>query len=59
MPYLVRKVPQSPFYMVMNEKTKRVYAKHTTQSKAEAQVRLLHAMEKKLPRPLPSSWYTP
>ena len=50
MPYLVRKVPQSPFYMVMNEKTKRIYAKHTTQSKAEAQVRLLHAMEKKLPK---------
>jgi len=50
MPYLVRKVPQSPFYEVVNEKTKRIYAKHTTQSKAEAQVRLLQGMEKKLPK---------
>lgn len=50
MPYAIRRVPQSPFYTVFNEKTKRVYAKHTTKEKAEAQVRLLHQMEKKLPK---------
>jgi len=48
MPYAIRKLPSSPFYEVYNEKTKRHYAKHTTKQKAEAQLRLLTAMEKKM-----------
>jgi len=50
MPYVIRKLPRSPFYEVVNEKTKRIYAKHATKEKAEAQVRLLQGMEKKLPK---------
>lgn len=48
MPYAVRKLPESPLYEVYNKRTKRHYAKHTTKEKAEAQVRLLHMMEKKM-----------
>ena len=48
MPYAIRKLPSSPFYEVYNKKTMRHYAKHSTKEKAEAQVRLLEQMEKKM-----------
>lgn len=47
MPYVMRKLPRLPLYKVMNKSTGRVYAKRTTRDKAEAQVRLLRAGEKK------------
>jgi hypothetical protein len=47
MPYVIRKLRNQPFYQVKNIATGEIYAKHTTKAKAEAQVRLLHAKEKK------------
>jgi hypothetical protein len=47
MPYVMRKLPRLPFYRVMNKNTGKVYAKKSTKDKAEAQIRLLRATEKK------------
>lgn len=43
MPYKIQKVGTA--YQVVNADTGKVYAKHTTRAKAQAQVRLLHAKE--------------
>jgi hypothetical protein len=45
MPYAILKTGKG--YSVINKDTGRVFAKHTTKQKAEAQVRLLHSKEKK------------
>jgi len=41
MPYAIKQIPHTNMYRVYNLKTGRVYAKHTTKDKAEAQLRLL------------------
>jgi hypothetical protein len=46
MPYLLQKHIDGS-YSVVNKKTGFVHAKHTTKSKAEAQIRLLGMMEAK------------
>lgn len=43
MPYRLRKVGTR--YEVVNTRTGRVHAKHTTKAKAEAQLRLLRGIE--------------
>ena len=43
MPFAITKTPSG--YMVRNEHTGQIHAKHTTLAKAKAQVRLLHAIE--------------
>jgi hypothetical protein len=43
MPYLIKKVGR--YFQVSNADTGKIYAKHTTKQKAEAQIRLLHAIE--------------
>lgn len=45
MPYAIRKVRKQPCYRVYNSKTKRTYAKCTTKTNAEKQIRLLRAIE--------------
>jgi hypothetical protein len=45
MPYTIRKLPNKSCYRVTNQKTKRVYAKCTTKSRAKKQIRLLNAIE--------------
>lgn len=45
MPYTIRKVPNKECYRVRNAKTKRVFARCSTRKNAEAQVRLLRAIE--------------
>jgi hypothetical protein len=44
MPYQIKQVSPSKF-SVSNKDTGKVHAHHTTKAKAEAQVRLLHAIE--------------
>lgn len=44
MPYEVRPADDGKFE-VLNSKTGKVHAKHTTKEKADAQVRLLHMIE--------------
>lgn len=46
MPYAIVKHAHGD-YSVINATTKKVYAKHTSKAKAEAQVRLLHSVERK------------
>lgn len=41
MPYKMRKAKRG--YKVYNARTKRVYSKHTTKGKAQAQIRLLRS----------------
>jgi hypothetical protein len=45
MPYIIRKIPGKDEWMVKNKDTGKIHAKHTTKSKAEAQVRLLESKE--------------
>jgi hypothetical protein len=46
MPYLIRKLPGSHhLFQVVNSETGMIYSKHTSFSKAKAQLRLLHAKE--------------
>jgi len=45
MPYKTRKVPGRSCYRVYNAKTKRVFAKCTSKSKAQKQIKLLRAIE--------------
>ena len=45
MPYYTRKVRNKPCYRVSNRKTKRVFAKCTTKTRANKQMRLLRALE--------------
>ena len=44
MPYAIRALPTGQ-YEVVNRESRQVKAKHTTKAKAEAQVRLLNAIE--------------
>lgn len=44
MPYEIRKNSDGS-YEVLNKRTGKVHAKHTSKKKAEAQVRLLHMKE--------------
>lgn len=45
MPYTIRKVPRKSCFRVTNRKTKRVFARCTTKTRAQKQVRLLRAIE--------------
>ena len=45
MPYTIRKLPNKSCYRVTNRRTKRVYAKCTTTTRAKKQIRLLNAIE--------------
>lgn len=42
MPFIIRKVRNKDCWQVKNAETGKIYAKCTTKSKAEAQLRLLH-----------------
>jgi len=44
MPYAIRALPTG-HYEVINRESRQVKAKHTTKAKAEAQVRLLNAID--------------
>jgi len=44
MPYLIQKLP-SGLFRVVNTETGIIHSKHTSFSKAKAQLRLLHAKE--------------
>jgi hypothetical protein len=45
MPYSIRKVPRKSCFRVSNRKTKRVFARCTSKTRAQKQVRLLRALE--------------
>ena len=45
MPFTIRKLPNSNKYRVTNKKTGVVHSKATTKKKAEAQVRLMLAID--------------
>ena len=45
MPYSLRKVPRKRCYQVYNRKTKRIFSKCTTLSRAKKQMRLLNAID--------------
>jgi hypothetical protein len=45
MPYSIRKVPKKACFRVSNRKTKRVFARCTSKTRAQKQVRLLRALE--------------
>ena len=45
MPYATRKVRDKPCYRVSNRRTKRVFAKCTTKTRANKQMRLLRALQ--------------
>ena len=44
MPYTIRKLPKKDLYRVTSTKTGRVASKGTTKKKAQAQVKLLYAL---------------
>jgi len=46
MPYAIRRLPHSNLYKVYNLDTGRIYAKHTSKQRAEAQLRLLISLNK-------------
>jgi hypothetical protein len=46
MPFVIRKLPNQNRYKLYNPFTKKVYAYRTTREKAEAQRRLLYAIER-------------
>jgi len=48
MPYLIRKIRNKPLYKVINSATGKIHSTGTTKPKAEAQVRLLESLERKL-----------
>lgn len=45
MPYATRKVPNRKCFKVYNRRTKRVFAKCTSKTKARRQINLLRAIE--------------
>jgi len=45
MPWVIRKIRNSSYYVVKNKDTGHEYAHHTTKANAQAQVRLLRAVE--------------
>jgi hypothetical protein len=45
MPYTIRKVPNKRCYKVLNKRTKKVFAKCTSLTRAKKQVTLLRAIE--------------
>ena len=45
MPYDIRKVPRRHCFKVYNKKTRRVFSKCTSKSKAKRQMNLLRALE--------------
>lgn len=45
MPYTIRKVTRKSCFRVSNRKTKHVFARCTTRTRAQKQVRLLRAIE--------------
>ena len=45
MPYAIRKMPNKTCYRVYNKRTKRIFSKCTSKSKANKQMRLLRALE--------------
>ena len=45
MPYVMKKIPHTYKWKVMNKITGKVYAKATTRKKATRQIRLLHMVE--------------
>lgn len=47
MPYTLRKVPKKNCYRVYNKKTKRVFAKCSTKTHAQRQIRLLRSLKNK------------
>lgn len=47
MPYQIIQNKTTGLYRIINKKTKKVFAKHTTKEKAMSQLRLLHSLEKK------------
>lgn len=51
MPYSIHRLPHSHLVKMINEKTGRVTAKHTTMEKAEAQRRLLEGIKHKTLKP--------
>lgn len=48
MPYKIRKIPNENYYRVKNADTGKVMSNKTTKEKAEAQVRLLMSLERKI-----------
>jgi len=48
MPYKIRKLPNENYYRVKNAETGKVMSSKTTKEKAEAQVRLLMSLERKI-----------
>jgi len=47
MPYTLRKMPKKKCYRVYNRKTKRVFAKCTSKTRAKKQLRLLRSLHRK------------
>jgi len=47
MPYIMKNIPHTYKWKVMNKKTGKVYAKATNRKKAIRQIRLLHMIEHK------------
>ncbi len=47
MPYTIRKMPNKKCYRVYNKDTKKVFAKCSTKTKAQKQLRLLRALHNK------------
>ena len=45
MPYAIRKMPNKTCYRVYNKRTKRIFSKCTSKTKAKKQMRLLRALE--------------
>jgi hypothetical protein len=45
MPYTLRKLPNKNKWKVVNKKTKQVYARSTTRTKALRQIKLLNAID--------------
>jgi hypothetical protein len=48
MPYLIRKLRNKPLYKVINSSTGKIHSKSTSKKNAEAQIRLLQSLEKKM-----------
>ena len=46
MPIIIKKLPNKPLYQVINKITKVVHSKGTTLKKAEAQKRIIDAIDK-------------
>jgi|LauGreDrversion4_2_1035121.scaffolds.fasta_scaffold25237_2 hypothetical protein len=46
MPFVMKNIPHTYKWRVMNKETGKVFAKGTTRKKAERQIRLLYMMER-------------